>query len=104
MRVEARSRMLIVTEARLLDYAKAHPEAAGSLLRWGAITRVAAWRNLVEVRKVFPHADKVGACVAFNMGNNYRLITRIDYGLQAVTLKHFLTHAEYDRDKWKQGC
>jgi|SRR6266536_913710 len=97
--------MLIITEARLLGYAKAHPEAAASLLRWGAITRAAAWRNPVEVRQAFSHAGKVGACVVFNiMGNNYRLITRIDYGLQAVTLKHFLTHAEYDRDQWKKDC
>ena len=97
--------MLIITEARLLDYSKEHPEATGSLLRWGAITRVAAWHNLIEVRRVFPHADNVGTCIAFNiMGNNYPLITRIDYGLQAVTLKYFLTHADYDRDKWKKDC
>ncbi|MEK6289591.1 MAG: type II toxin-antitoxin system HigB family toxin [Acidobacteriota bacterium] len=38
------------------------------------------------------------------MGNNCRLIARIDYGLQTVTLKHFLTHEQYDRDKWKKDC
>lgn len=97
--------MLIITEARLVQYTRQHPEAASSVFRWAGITRVAAWKNLIEVRKLFPHADKVGECVVFNvMGNNYRLITRIDYGLQAVTLKHFLTHAEYDRGKWKKDC
>jgi mRNA interferase HigB len=97
--------MLIITEGRLVEYTRQHPEAAGSLLRWAAITRFAAWKNLTEVRQIFRHADPVGACIVFNiMGNNYRLITRIDYGLQAVTLKHFLTHAEYDRGKWKKDC
>src|SRR6266511_1647972 len=97
--------MLIITEARLVPYPRQHPEAASSVIRWAAITRVATWKNLIEARKVFPHADKVGECVVFNvMGNNYRLITRIDYGLQAVTLKHFLSHAEYDRGKWKTDC
>ena len=100
--------MIIVTEARLLEYTKSHPEDAKPLLRWAGITEVAVWSNLVHVRLVFPQADQVGACVVFNiMGNNYRLITRIDYGLQTVTLKHFLTHKEYDRDnrdKWKKDC
>jgi mRNA-degrading endonuclease HigB of HigAB toxin-antitoxin module len=45
------------------------------------------------------------AVFVFNiMGKNYRLIARIDYGLQAVTLKHFLPHAEYDRGRWKKDC
>ena len=97
--------MLILTEERLIAYARKHPEAASSVFRWTNITRVASWKNLMEVRRVFPHADQVGGCVAFNiMGNNYRLITRIDYGLQVVTLKHFLTHAEYDRGNWKKDC
>ena len=97
--------MLTITEARLVHYTRQHPDAASSVFGWAAITRVADWKNLIEVRKVFPHADKVSECVVFNvMGNNYRLITRIDYGLQAVTPKHFLTHAEYDRGKWKKDC
>lgn len=97
--------MLIVTEARLSEYTRRHPEAASALFRWAGITRGAVWGNLVKVRMVFKHADQVGACTVFNiMGNNYRLITRVDYGLQTVTLKHFLTHEQYDRDKWKKDC
>jgi mRNA interferase HigB len=97
--------MLIVTEERVAEYARQHPEASSALFRWAAIVKVAAWKNLVEVRRVFRHADQVGECVVFNiLGNNYRLIARIDYGLQAVTLKHFLKHAEYDRGKWKRNC
>ncbi|HEU4391467.1 MAG TPA: type II toxin-antitoxin system HigB family toxin [Blastocatellia bacterium] len=97
--------MVIVTEERLVGYARTHPEASSGLLRWAAIVKVAAWKNFVELRRIFRNADQVGACVVFNiMGKNYRLIARIDYGLQAVTLKYFLTHAEYDRGKWKKDC
>jgi len=97
--------MLIVTERRLIEYTRQHPEAARSLLRWAGITNVALWKNRLEVRQVFPQADQVGACTVFNiMGNNYRLITWIDYGLQTVTLKHFITHQEYDRERWKKDC
>ena len=97
--------MLIITEQRLMEYAKQHPEAASSLLRWGALVRSAKWRNLAGTRRTFAHADPAGLCTVFNIkGNDFRLITRIDYGLQTVTLKHVLSHAEYDRGAWKKDC
>ena len=97
--------MIVVTEARLVSYTKDHREAESALLRWGALAKAGTWRNLPEVRKTFSHADPVGTCVVFNIkGNDYRLITGLDYGLQIITLKHFLTHAEYERGKWKKDC
>jgi mRNA interferase HigB len=68
-------------------------------------TNATKWRNLTDTRQTFAHADPVGQCTVFNIkGNDYSLITRIDYGLQTVTLKHFLSHAEYDRGSWKNDC
>ncbi|MDJ0680742.1 MAG: type II toxin-antitoxin system HigB family toxin [Xenococcaceae cyanobacterium MO_167.B52] len=38
----------------------------------------------------------------FNIkGNKYRLILDIDYEEQVAYFKYFLTHAEYDREQWK---
>jgi mRNA interferase HigB len=34
-------------------------------------------------------------------GNRYRLIVSIDYEEQVVYYKYFLTHAEYDKEQWK---
>jgi mRNA interferase HigB len=97
--------MLIITEQRLIEYTNQHAPAAGSLLRWGALARSGRWQSLADTRRTFGHADSVGQCTVFNIkGNDYRLITRIDYGLQTVTLKYFLTHAEYDRGFWKKAC
>ena len=96
--------MLIITEQRLIEYTK-HPQAVSSIVRWGALVRSAKWRNLADTRRTFAHADPVGLCTVFNIkGNDFRLITRIDYALQTVTLKSFLTHAEYDRGSWKKDC
>jgi len=45
----------------------------------------------------------VGRLVVFNIaGNNVRLIAEIRYQSQSILIKHILTHAEYDRDKWKE--
>jgi len=59
--------MLIITEERVVEFARQHPEAASSLFRWAAVTRMATWKNIVEVRQVFRHADPVGSCVVFNI-------------------------------------
>ena len=38
------------------------------------------------------------------LGNNYRLTARIYYGDQTVALYRFLTHKEYERERWKKDC
>lgn len=97
--------MLIRNEAKLSEYVAHHPEAAEALRRWAELTKQAYWRSLAETRRTFPHADQVCECTVFNIkGNHYRLITKINYGLQVVTLVNFLTHKEYDRNKWKKDC
>ncbi|MBS9392988.1 MAG: type II toxin-antitoxin system HigB family toxin [Dolichospermum sp. LBC05a] len=34
-------------------------------------------------------------------GNKYRLIASINYENQVIYIKYVLTHAEYDKDYWK---
>jgi len=34
-------------------------------------------------------------------GNRYRLIVGIDYKKQIIFIKYVLTHAEYDKEAWK---
>ena len=39
----------------------------------------------------------------FNIGGNkYRLISVIKYRWQIAYIRHILTHAEYDKGKWKR--
>jgi mRNA interferase HigB len=97
--------MIITNAARLSEFERKYPAAGSPLRRWADLTRAATWKNLAETRRTFPHADAVCECTVFNvMGNHYRLITKVNYGYQAVTLVHFLTHKEYDRGRWKKDC
>jgi mRNA interferase HigB len=58
---------------------------------------------LTEVRKTFASADAVGKWTVFNIkGNEFRLIAEINYRSRRLYVRHVLTHAEYDREKWKQ--
>ena len=41
----------------------------------------------------------------FNIkGNDYRLITKIDYAYQKVFIKYVLRHPGYNKGKWKGVC
>ena len=71
--------------------------------RWHDAAKRAAWRNIIDVRREFPHADAVGPVTVFNIrGNRYRLIVRIDYRWQVIFIKEVITHGKYDKGGWKQ--
>jgi mRNA interferase HigB len=94
--------MHIISRARLVEFWEKHPNAQTSLRLWYKITLKSEWENLVNLRETFPSADQVGNLTVFNIGgNNYRLITLIDYQYQKVFIRHVLTHAEYDKEDWK---
>ena len=92
----------IISKAAITEFSKTHQDALEPLLHWHRITKRAAWRYLADVRADFPHADAVGTLTVFNIrGNKYRLISGIKYRWQIVYIRHILTHAEYDKGKWK---
>jgi mRNA interferase HigB len=92
----------------LQGFARAHPDAESALGAWAQTVRAASWRNPVELRRTYPHADPVvvdsgRTITVFNVrGNHYRLLTAIDYPLGVVNVLALLTHAEYAKNKWKR--
>lgn len=59
--------------------------------------------TFAEIRRSFGTADKVGKFTVFDIGGNkYRLIAAIHCNRKKVYIRHVLTHAEYDRGKWKE--
>ena len=63
----------------------------------------AEWKNIEDVRKSFPATDMTDDLAIFNIrGNNYRLIVRMVFQYQRIYVKEFLTHAEYDKGRWKK--
>lgn len=92
----------IISKAAITEFSKTHKDALEPLLYWHSITKRAAWRHLADVRADFPHADAVGIFTVFNIsGNKYRLVSVIKYRWQIVYIRHILTHAEYDKGRWK---
>lgn len=93
-------------DINLVLKSKKYREVASMVEAWYAVARKAKWENLEDVRKVFPTAQgvPVGKKVytVFNIiENRFRLIVGINYQAQRLYFKHLLTHAEYDREEWK---
>lgn len=97
--------MIVIGEKLIIKFIKIHKNAESWLSAWRRIVSRASWKSIVEVKLRYPHTDAVGVCTVFNIkDNHYRLITKIDYRAQAILIKDILTHAEYNKEKWKKGC
>jgi len=100
--------MWVVTKRRLQQYWIRHPDARSWLENWYKLVSAARWRSLDEVRRVFPHADLVRmgsgkSATVFNVcGNKHRMATAIHYNTGKIFVLALMTHAEYDKDKWKE--
>jgi mRNA interferase HigB len=95
--------MHVISRKKLTGAATRHDDLEGPLEAWVRIAKRARWTNLAKVRKTFSSADAVGKWTVFNSkGNQYRLITEINYVFGRIYIRHVLTHAEYDRGGWKQ--
>jgi mRNA interferase HigB len=101
--------MHIVARPAIAAAKQRYPNAASWLDDWWVAASKAAWTRLADVRAIYPEADEVGQCLVFNAcGNDYRLICRMTYANEwadgTLLVKHFLTHAEYDKKKWCKDC
>lgn len=95
--------MHIITRQRLLEFGERHPDTESALEHWYRVMKRTNFTSLADLRLAFPHADPVGELVVFNIGGNKaRLIAAIHFNTQRVFIRNVLTHAEYDKGKWKE--
>ena len=100
--------MHIISRKRLLEATEDHGDLGDlgdlgvPLDVWYRLAKSATWKNLMEVRQLFPTADPVGESTVFNSkGNAYRLITEINYKTGKIFIRQVLTHADYSKGGWK---
>lgn len=99
--------MNIIATRTIREYQDDYPDAATALDAWLEVTGKTHWESFNEVLATYANADQVGSCLVFNIrGNQYRLVCGVAYANRWVkgTLfaKHFLPHAEYDKDAWQR--
>src|ERR1700721_1403329 len=100
--------MVVVNAADLSRPALRDVPLRKVLERWLQVAEAADWKNLKDVRRSFPAADGVVVsrgnlevvATVFNVkGNQYRLITIINYSAATVLVCDVLTHAEYSKQR-----
>lgn len=94
--------MRVISRRSLREFWEKHSTARNSLLLWYERITKSSIENFTQLRQLFPAADLVGNFTVFNIrGNTYRLITYIDYQAQIIFIRAVLTHADYDKENWK---
>jgi mRNA interferase HigB len=89
--------MWIITEKRLRQAMSTYPKAQVPLIAWVIQIRAARVAHFHELKEIFNSVDTAHGFTIFDIGgNNYRLITDVDYQMGRVYTKTFLTHTEYD--------
>jgi mRNA interferase HigB len=65
---------------------------------WRAVATAAHWRTPMDVKRSHPKASvlRQGRAVFNIKGNDYRLVTQINYAAGTVEIRFFGTHVEYD--------
>ncbi|HAA30299.1 MAG TPA: type II toxin-antitoxin system HigB family toxin [Cyanobacteria bacterium UBA8553] len=94
--------MHVISRKKLREFCQKHADSCDALDNWHKAASIATWKNLAEVQAVYPQAAAVGNFTVFNIkGNKYRLIVDLVYSDRTIYIKYILTHAEYDKDDWK---
>ena len=99
----------IIAESKIKEWCKSYSMIKAALLHWLALMKTCTASSFVELQQVFNSVDqvKVGSnktvCV-FDLGGKksaHRLIAAIHFNTQIVFVLLLLTHAEYDKETWK---
>jgi mRNA interferase HigB len=94
--------MRVITKKRIQDFCLKHPEAHAPLSAWYRISSNSNFANPTELKRTFQQVDYVDGLFVFNAGKGYRLVVFADFRAEIFYIRHVMTHAEYDRGKWKR--
>jgi len=91
--------MKVFSKKTLEDYYKKSNQSKKSLDTWYQEALNAEWKIPQNIKDRYPAASFLhDNLVVFNIkGNDYRLVTRIDYKKKRIFVKWIGTHKEYDK-------
>jgi mRNA interferase HigB len=86
------------------EFKQKYPTSRKSLDRWLKLMEGADFRTPQDIKRMFGvNVDFVGSQTVFDIGGNkVRAITKLSFGIKVVLVTHVLSHADYDKNKWKE--
>lgn len=100
--------MNVISRHAIFEAQRSNPRCRDWLEAWWRNAKREQWTSLHEVRKTYTSVDQVGNYLVFDAPEGRRLIVGVSYARNlparggTLFVKHFLTHTEYDRGKWKE--
>lgn len=90
--------MRIIAKRTLRAFWELHPDAEEPLLAWYREVEKEDWSTPQELKAKYRNASIVrDSRAVFNVkGNDYRLVTKINYPYRVVYVRFVGTHTEYD--------
>ncbi|MEL6672596.1 MAG: type II toxin-antitoxin system HigB family toxin [Bacteroidota bacterium] len=91
--------MRIITERRIREFFRHHPNAEPAFTEWIREVRQANWQTPQQLRNLYPSASILpNNRAVFRLGGGqYRLIVVIHYNKGRLFIRFVGTHAEYDK-------
>ncbi|MFN3848262.1 MAG: type II toxin-antitoxin system HigB family toxin [Spirosomataceae bacterium] len=91
--------MRVIAKRTLREFWEIHPDSEQSLIDWYDLVIEQNWASPNELKSTFGNTSIIDSNrVVFNIkGNDYRLITYIDYKFQIIFVMWVGTHSEYDK-------
>jgi len=94
--------MHVISRKRLREFWAKHRGAESPPRAWYKLATSSQWKSFADIRADCPRADRVGG---FDIGGNkFRLVVTARLDLGRLYVRRVMTHAEYDRGKWKEDC
>ncbi|MFM9968877.1 MAG: type II toxin-antitoxin system HigB family toxin [Burkholderiales bacterium] len=93
----------MISKRPLREFWELHPESKSILEDWfGRATKCQA-ETFPALGQTFNAADYVDGFTIFDIGGNrYRIVAAIHYDKQRLYVRGVMTHAEYDKNKWRK--
>lgn len=91
--------MRVISKRTLREFWQKHNDCKQQLKYWFRETEKANWKNMNELKKDFSSASILkDNKICFDIkGNNYRLITKLNFEYQICYIRFIGTHADYDK-------
>ncbi len=91
--------MNVIGKRILSKFSVRHADVRGQLSAWLCEAEEAEWKRSQDITRKYANARFLADnTVVFKIkGNDYRLVTKVNYKNQIVIIKRIGTHAEYSR-------
>ena len=91
--------MRIISKKVLRDFYGQYPDSETPLENWYKTVKQAQWTCFADIKETFNSVDYVGnKRYVFNVkGNDYRIVSILQFTIKAVLIRFVGTHLQYDK-------